>query len=35
VRKPVEFDEFMHAVKTLGLYWLLLHEPAPLARRPP
>jgi two-component system response regulator len=35
VRKPVEFDEFMHAVKTLGLYWLLLHEPAPVPRRTP
>jgi two-component system response regulator len=35
VRKPVEFDEFMHAVKTLGLYWLLLHEPAPIPRRAP
>jgi len=34
VRKPVEFDEFMQAVKTLGLYWLLLNEPAPLQRKP-
>jgi two-component system response regulator len=32
VRKPVEFDEFSHAVKTLGLYWLLLHESAPPPR---
>jgi len=29
VRKPVEFHEFSQAVKTLGLYWLLLHESAP------
>ncbi|HIH88085.1 TPA: response regulator [Candidatus Bathyarchaeota archaeon] len=26
VRKPVDFDEFMNAVKELGLYWLLLNE---------
>ena len=35
VRKPVEFEEFMQAVKTLGLFWLLLHEAAPAARRLP
>lgn len=35
VRKPVEFDEFMHAVKTLGLFWLLLHEAAPTPRKLP
>jgi two-component system response regulator len=29
VRKPVEFDQFTQAVKTLGLYWLLINEPAP------
>jgi two-component system response regulator len=29
VRKPVEFAEFSEAVRTLGLFWLLLHEPAP------
>jgi two-component system response regulator len=33
VRKPVEFDEFTAAVKTLGLFWLLLHEAASPARR--
>lgn len=26
VRKPVDFDHFMSAVKELGLYWLLLNE---------
>jgi CheY-like chemotaxis protein len=26
VRKPVDFDQFMNAVKDLGLYWLLLNE---------
>jgi two-component system response regulator len=33
VRKPVEFAAFNEAVKALGLFWLLLHEPAP-PRRP-
>jgi two-component system response regulator len=35
VRKPVEFNEFTQAVKTLGLFWLLLHEPAPAVRKAP
>jgi two-component system response regulator len=25
--KPVEFDNFMHAVSELGLYWMLLNKP--------
>jgi two-component system response regulator len=29
VRKPVEFAEFARAAQTLGLFWLLLNEPAP------
>jgi two-component system, response regulator len=29
VRKPVEFAKFAEAAKTLGLFWLLLNEPAP------
>jgi len=29
VRKPVEFSRFADAAKTLGLFWLLLNEPAP------
>jgi len=27
VRKPVDFTQFAEAVRTLGLYWLLLNEP--------
>jgi len=29
VRKPVESEQFAEATKQLGLYWLLLNEPAP------
>jgi two-component system response regulator len=29
VRKPVDFAEFAEAVKTLGLFWLLLNETPP------
>jgi two-component system, response regulator len=35
VRKPVEFTEFVEAAKTLGLFWLLLNEPAPPPRGTP
>jgi CheY-like chemotaxis protein len=31
VRKPVDFSEFAAAVKTLGLFWLLMNETAPPA----
>lgn len=30
VRKPVDFFEFAEAVKSLGTYWLILNEKAPL-----
>ena len=29
VRKPVVFQEFVEAVNVLGIYWLLVNEPAP------
>ena len=29
VRKPVDFGEFLTAVRQLGLFWLLLNEPPP------
>jgi CheY-like chemotaxis protein len=35
VRKPVEFSEFAQAVKTLGLFWLLMVEPPPAPRGSP
>lgn len=29
VRKPVDFTEFMEAVKVLGVYWLMMNESPP------
>lgn len=34
VRKPVDFAEFIEAVRQLGLYWLVHNEPPPLSWHP-
>ena len=32
IRKPVQFDQFVEAIKHLGLYWLVWNEPPPLGK---
>ncbi len=32
IRKPVKFSEFAEAIKQVGLYWLVMNQPAPNAR---
>ncbi len=33
VVKPVDFDQFLHAVRALGMFWAIVNEPPPLKRR--
>lgn len=33
VRKPVDFTEFLEAVRQLGFYWLMLNEGPPAGRQ--
>jgi len=32
VRKPVDFNQFVEAVRNLGLYWLVLNEAPPVRK---
>lgn len=32
VRKPVDYNEFVRAAKTLGLFWLVVNQPPPRRR---
>lgn len=30
IRKPVDFNEFIEAVRQMALYWVILNEPTPM-----
>jgi CheY-like chemotaxis protein len=30
IQKPVDFDQFRETVKSVGLYWLIINQPAPV-----
>lgn len=32
IRKPVDFKEFIEAIRLLGLYWLIWNKPAPVGK---
>lgn len=32
VQKPVDFSQFVEAARQLGLYWLVMNEPAPMRK---
>ena len=32
IRKPVDFTQFMEAIRQVGLYWLMMNEPPPVKR---
>jgi len=34
IRKPVDFDQFVEAIRQLGLYWLVLNESPAQRERP-
>ena len=33
IQKPVDFDQFRTTVKTLGLFWLVVNQPPPVAAK--
>jgi len=33
IQKPVDFDQFRETVKSLGLFWLVVNQPPPVAAR--
>jgi two-component system, response regulator len=33
IQKPVDFDQFREIIKQIGLYWLVVNQPPPLAAR--